>query len=143
MMSLEALSYYRKEAAKKARAAGKSPLLIPESIHDTLWADVPPSVRERGLKGIPNFGDYRPTGYYITKAVLVDKCGVGDAGRSLTIDELLDWAVPGEGLAMIEEGQFQVVVASFKPGKRPAGFRALRDTGVFESADLDSGGGGT
>lgn len=141
MMSLGALNTLRREAASRAARRRAKPLLVP------LWLSrMSPEVRTQWLRshstGIPNFGDYRPKGWYVTRVALVDKFGVGDRGMSYSLAEMMEsLAKPGEGLASIEEGQFQMVVASFAKGVAPDDHEVERLIGIMPGTPIAIGGG--
>ena len=69
---------------------------------------------------IPNIGDYRPDGWRLIDYVTVDKTGFGQSWEpALTIPAFIKWAAEKwqadnqAGFAIIEEGQFQLVVGYF------------------------------
>jgi hypothetical protein len=125
MMSLEVIESLANERARRAKNKGIEPkLVVPE------WVEWDATKRQQFLKGMPNIGSYVPKGWYQSRMVLVDKFEVGDKGRSLSLPELCEWIKPGEGLAIIEEGQFQVVVCAFGKGRKPTGHETEKGVGI-------------
>ncbi len=74
------------------------------------------------IRYMPNIGDYRPRGWKLVEHRLVDKTGLGlEYEPALTVPGLMRWVRsmgPGNGYAIIEEGQFQVVLGRFVPAMR-------------------------
>lgn len=73
-------------------------------------------------RGFPNLGAYVPKGWTLgpdeDDFLLVDKTGLDDSGWALTQRQLRHFITTnlgqGWGYAVVEEGQFQVVVGVFK-----------------------------
>jgi hypothetical protein len=70
------------------------------------------------ISKMPNIGDYRPKGYKLVDTLFVDKYGFGtEREPALTHGQLVQ-RVKNFGLnygyAIIEEGEFQMVVGVFK-----------------------------
>lgn len=104
MFSLETIKYMNREQAKKAR--GKKPYVVTEK--DTF----PPFP-------FPNFGDYRPKGWKLTRELFCDKTGMGTASEpALTVEHLIRELKIGYGYAIIEEGQFQLYIGEFEKEKK-------------------------
>ena len=118
MMSLETMRYYQNQAAKKAARSKRKPLQVME-----WFLEKELDARIEAVRGIPNFGTYRPKGFYLDRVVLVDKSGFGaEDGLALTLRGfVMGWVQPRDWLAVIEESQFQVVVAAFREGEAPEG----------------------
>lgn len=108
MMSL---SQIRNESARQARKAAKlhkKPYLFEEEDRSTF----PPFP-------FPNLGDYRPKGWELVEHFMVDKSGFGaDYEPALTTAQLLRRLKAGKGYAIIEEGEFQLVLGEFTPIKK-------------------------
>jgi len=114
MMSPSAIADLAREQAVKAAAYEIEPY-VPASIDECLnWNHVP----------IPNIGSFRPQGWCLVEHKLVDKSGLGrDDEPALTIPAFKRWAASkvaeteytkwSAGFAIIEEGQFQVVIGLF------------------------------
>ena len=104
MMSLAQIaSESRKQAAKAARLHQK-----PYMFEEEDRKHFPPFP-------FPNIGDYRPKGWKLESSLFVDKTGMGgDNEPALTVEKFIQVLKPGMGYAIIEEGQFQVVIGEFK-----------------------------
>ncbi len=116
MMSSQTIRHLAQQQARRAAKAKAQPLVIEGE-------DMPDDVRLfEYVRHMPNIGDYRPRGWRLVEHRLVDKTGFGlESEPALTIPGLLWWVRsegPGHGYAIIEEGQFQVVVGRFQPTRR-------------------------
>ena len=70
------------------------------------------------LRGMPNIGNYRPTGWTLVATHFVDKSGLGRRTEpALTFVQFLGAVQAGLGYAIIEEGLFQVVIGAFASGR--------------------------
>ncbi len=112
MMSPQTIRYLAQQAARRAAKAKATPLVIEGE-------DMPDTPRMlQYLRNMPNIGSYRPKGWKLAEHQLVDKSGWGcEDEPALTVRGLLAWVRsmgPGNGYAIIEEGQFQVVVGRFE-----------------------------
>lgn len=105
MMSIAAIVELSDQAAVKARKAHKIPFIF-----DSL-ADV-----DRNLRRIPNLGSYVPEGWKLEEYWTVNKDGSSDGGPALSLDSLRREITTrlDRGFALIEEGEFQVVVGAFR-----------------------------
>ncbi len=113
MMSAAAIRQLAQQQARRAARARAQPLVIEGE-------DAPDDVRLfEYLRHMPNIGDYRPRRWKLVEHRLTDKSGFGREDEpALTIAGLMCWVRsmgPGNGYAIIEEGQFQVVVGRFVP----------------------------
>ncbi len=113
MMSAAAIRHLAQQQARRAARAKVQPLVIEGE-------DMPDDNRMfEYIRHMPNIGDYRPRGWKLVEHRLVDKTGLGlEYEPALTIRGLMMWVRsmgPGNGYAIIEEGQFQVVVGRFVP----------------------------
>jgi hypothetical protein len=105
MMSPETISYLARKQARAAARNGRKPLII-EAEDLPRIADV--------IRHIPNIGTYRPRGYVLVEHFMVDKSGFGRKDEpALTFAGLCRRVKAGMAYAIIEEGQFQVVVGEF------------------------------
>ncbi len=116
MMSSQAIRHLAQQQAGRAAKAKAQPLVIEGE-------DMPDDVRLfEYVRHMPNIGDYRPRGWKLVEHRLVDKTGFGlEREPALTIQGLMRWIRsmgPGHGYAIIEEGEFQVVVGRFEPTGR-------------------------
>jgi len=111
MMSTETILALSRQVAVKAAYLEIEPY-IPASPDECLnWNHVP----------IPNIGQYRPAGWCLVEYHTVDKTGLGrESEPAMTIPAFKKWAADQvrkqnghAGFAIIEEGQFQVVIALF------------------------------
>jgi hypothetical protein len=76
----------------------------------------------QNYRAIPNIGAYRPDGWELIEHEMVDATGLGaDWEPALTANQFHTWVCnewrknPEVGFAIIEVGQFQVVVGKFYP----------------------------
>ena len=103
MFSQSQIMEMSRKAGRDAARAHRTPLLWEAG--DTL----------DHLRRMPNLGDHRPKGWKLLSWELVDSSGFGAEDEpALTPRQLLAWVKPGHGYAIIEQGQFQVVVGEFK-----------------------------
>ena len=108
MMSASQIADIADQAARKAKRAHRQPLVF-ESQHHV----------EGAYYTLPNLGSYRPKGWKLEEYRTVDKYGIDDNGPAMTIPAMLAWfkvhlpEATTSGYALIEEGQFQVVVGRF------------------------------
>ena len=140
MMSTQMINELSRRAAVKAARAHRAPLVVEE-------LDVADGSVGSLLRGIPSFGDYRPKSWTLVPRadlkepaslragrldhlgcnedyVFVDASGFGEEGEpALTFDEFIALASanPGLGWAIVEQGQFQVVIGAFRKNARKAG----------------------
>jgi len=108
MMSLNQIRSLASKHASRAKRLGIVPLVITESNLKTI----------RGPKHspkIPFIGDFVPEGFYVSdRSLFVDSSGMGQAGElALTQEQFLGQLEIGKAYAIIEAGQFQVVVGVF------------------------------
>ena len=108
MMSASQIADIADQAARKAKRAHRQPLVF-ESQHHV----------EGAYYTLPNLGSYRPKGWKLEEYRTVDKYGIDFSGPAMTLPAMLAWFKvhltdpETSGYAMIEEGQFQVVVGRF------------------------------
>lgn len=144
MITPEQMQELAEEAAERAAAKKREPY-VPfdsEEVRRMTWT-----------RRTPNFGTYRPKGWTLVGAWLVDASGFGSehepaltarafCDKAATLaDERIDY-----GFALIEEGQFQVLVGIFVPDRhlpawqasdRQPGFVGVR-SGAAESMKRDA-----
>ena len=113
MMSLETIRSMSREVAEKAASNKLYPFTVEEEdIRDWKTALV---VGKSPRLPFPDLGDYRPEGWELVDDLLCDSTGMGaDNEPALTIRQLLDRLTAGRGYAVVESGQFQVVLGEFK-----------------------------
>ena len=71
--------------------------------------------KDSGVFECPNFGDYKPKGYKIIDTIFVDNSGFGlSTEPAFTAEQFQNTVKKGYGYAIVEEGQFQVVIGVFK-----------------------------
>lgn len=103
MMDLKTIQAMSREAGEKAAKHHKHPYMYEKD-------DVgrfPPFP-------FPNLGDYCPPNWEREETYFVDKWGLGrDDEPALTIPRFCQLLKPGKGYAIIEEGEFQVIVGEF------------------------------
>ena len=108
MLSSQQIADIADQAARKAKRAGREPLVF-ESPHHV----------DRDYRTLPNLGSYRPKGWKLEEYRTVDKTGLDMSGPALSVPAMLAWfkshltGATTSGYALIEEGQFQVVVGRF------------------------------
>lgn len=132
MMSVEYIRQLSNEQARKARQEARLPY-VPDDARE---------IRESWGSRCPvtNLGSYCPKGWRQVrveddeyqrgingpyKAWLVDKTGMGDESEPAWtirgfVEDVAKWCEdhPTHGYAIIEEGQFQIVIAAFEPVKK-------------------------
>lgn len=134
MMSIESIRHLQRSAAESAERSGAKPK-VPMNRVAGIKSEVANS-----LRSIPNFGNYRPAGWALVPRaelvspesfgpyrlanlgcdddyVFVDSSGFGGKNEpALAFDEFVDlvMANPKLGWAIVEAGQFQVVVGAFR-----------------------------
>lgn len=88
------------------------PYLVEEEDIETLRTQL----EEGGLRfPFPNIGDHRPEGYELEGMMMVDSSGLGaDWEPALTHAQLIERLEVGKAHAIIEVGQFQVVLGEFQ-----------------------------
>lgn len=112
MMSVAQIRELSAKAARKAARLNKRPFIFEEEDRATM--------RDH-LKAIPNLGDYRPKGWELVETLFVDSSGWGSENEpALTIDQFISRMRSGLGYAVIEEGQFQVVIGEFQRLMKPS-----------------------
>lgn len=120
MMSASAICQMSREIAEEAAEEARAPFIV--DIHDIEEFQ---AGRMRRIR-IPNFGDYVPAGWErvgndYDDWFFCDKTGGPKDGPALTIDEFVARLAanvrehPEYGYAIVEEGQFQLYVAAFRP----------------------------
>lgn len=106
MMSPETISYLARKQARAAAKNGSKPLIIEAE-------DLPRIATV--IRHIPNIGTYRPRGYKLVETLFVDKSGMGSENEpAMTFTKFCSVVRPGYAYAIIEEGQFQVVIGEFQ-----------------------------
>lgn len=117
MMSPATIREIAREAASKARRQRKEPFIV-EAEDKTDWLQaISNSQIPSALRSIPNLGDYRPKGWKLITHFMVDKSGAEPSPGewALGLKGFVNRIIPGKGYAIIEEGQFQVVIGEFEP----------------------------
>lgn len=113
MMSLDVIRYVNGDIAAEAASENRQPYVPWDSEEVEHWNRCP----------LPNLGYHEPSGWEQTeKTWFIDKTGVGlDSEPAMTwqqfrrqLSEYLA-AHPGHGFGIVEEGEFQCVVAAFRP----------------------------
>jgi hypothetical protein len=113
MMSLQAIHYVNQEIAARAAQDRLVPYVPFDADEIDCWPPIP----------FPNLGYFEPDDWQQTEAEwFVDKTGVGlDSEPALSVEQfkqvLREYVAehPGHGFAIVEEGEFQVVVSAFLP----------------------------
>jgi len=116
MMSLETIIALNEEIAAEAAEENSVPFVPNNKSNVEQWPPFP----------FPSLGHHEPDGWEKTDSQwFVDSTGVGhDWEPALSVDQfkraLIDHIAdhPGDGFAIVEEGQFQVMVAAFRPKAR-------------------------
>jgi len=113
MMSLETIVTLNEKIAADAAEENSIPFVPNDKFDVEQWPPFP----------FPNIGYLEPDGWEQTETNwFVDKSGLGlDSEAALSVRQfktvLTDYIAdhPGDGFAIVEEGQFQVIVAAFRP----------------------------
>lgn len=111
MMSTEQIAELADEAAERAALEGLQPYVPWDAEEVRRWG------ADRPIP-IPNLGSLRPEGWKLEEHRMADKTGWGDESEpAMTVGQLQDWVIEhmgtSQGYAIIEEGQFQVVIGRF------------------------------
>lgn len=112
MLSLEQIRHIAEQSGRRARKLGKTPLVFSgkEAI-------------ETEVRGIPNLGEYVPKGWEHLEGrdLFADKTGWGSESEpALTFRGLCEELGrryeedPAYGYGIVEEGEFQIYVGTFK-----------------------------
>jgi hypothetical protein len=114
MLSMEQIVSMADDQGKKAKRHGLKPYLLKNFDADT-FQTFP----------FPNIGSYVPSGWELVTYKTVDKTGMGyESEPALTIRAFVQWikeckkSSTNFAMAIIEEGEFQVVIGLFKPDSR-------------------------
>lgn len=114
MLSSEQIVSMAEDQGKKAKRLGQKPYILKHLKVDKLQSFP-----------FPNIGDYRPAGWELVTYKTCDKTGWGDKDEpALTVRGLIAWIKDCQksdtnfAMAIIEEGEFQVVIGLFKPDNR-------------------------
>ena len=105
MMSQRQIIELSDQEAKKAARQRKFPFIV--------W---PGDVEKMPPFPFPNIGSYRPKGWTLVDHFQASKQGEDD-GFSLGLEEVKQRLRVDFGYAIIEEGQFQLVIGEFKQEK--------------------------
>jgi hypothetical protein len=109
MLSSQQIADIADQAARKAKRAGREPLVF-ESLHHV----------DRVYRELPNLGSYRPKGWKLEEYRTVDKYGIDFSGPAMTLPAMLAWFKghltdpERSGYALVEESEFQVIVGRFE-----------------------------
>lgn len=109
MMSIDHIVGLAKEKTAQASRTQKQPLRIPNE-----WNRLTEMKKTDRLHHIPNLGGYVHPDWERVDNFMVDSSGFGETNEpALTFEQFVDRVVPRRGYAIIEEGQFQVIVGEF------------------------------
>ena len=135
MMSTQQIERMADDAAMEAAAKGRRPYVPFDG------AEVK---RGRWAAKVPNLGSYRPEGFTMVDAWLVDATGMGlPSEPALTFGQLVVRAVPlaesplNYGFAVIEQGQFQIVLGIFVPDEDLPAWLGSDDKPFFSGVGRD------
>lgn len=111
-----------REAAVRAATNGHKPLCVWQEDIEAIRAGRSPA------RAIPFLGDYIPYGYKALvdgdgkqKTAFVDSSGFGtDRELAMTQARFANILNPGDYIAIVEAGEFQVVVGFYEMTRRPA-----------------------
>jgi hypothetical protein len=113
MMSAGMIREIQAEAAERAAQDNETPYM--------LWPEDLDLIRDRIRRGegpafpFPFIGDYVPRGWEMIDNFMADSSGFGAPDEpALTPEQMIERIKPGMGYAIIEAGQFQVVVGEFR-----------------------------
>jgi hypothetical protein len=119
MMSAAAIASLSKRIGARARLTGKKPAWFTAD-QDTGKEFQPggpdghKNGRQQFMRLIPNIGDFRPKGFKLVDDMMVDKSGFGSENEpALTVRQFALRLQHGKAYAIVEEGQFQVVIGVF------------------------------
>lgn len=101
MMSIENIKQTNKEQEEKAREMNTQPYVAKTN-------------GDKGVRAAPHIGDFKPIGWKQVDTFFVDNSGMGtDDEAALTARQFLTKVKQNRGYAIIEAGQFQVVIAEY------------------------------
>lgn len=107
MMSLQQIANESRRAARRAAREHRTPYI---------WETE--DIGHAFPLPFPSIGTYRPKGWELIETYFVDSSGYGAPGEAaLTANQFIEKLKPGLGYAIIEVGEFQVVVGEFKQVK--------------------------
>tara|TARA_R100000306_G_C4251964_1_gene80891 strand:- start:35 stop:394 length:360 start_codon:yes stop_codon:yes gene_type:complete len=109
MMGIEHILALADEQAALASRRKTKPMRIPRT-----WAKYTKTERVEKIGKIPNIGNYVHPDWERVDHFMVDKTGIDDSGPALSLDQLIERVKLRHGYAIIEEGQFQLVVGEFE-----------------------------
>ena len=111
MMSIDHIVGLAKEQAAQASRMKKQPMRIPNKVY---WDKFSADKKADRLHHIPNLGGYVHPDWERVDNFMVDSSGFGGTDEpALTFEQFVGRVVPRRGYAIIEEGQFQVIVGEF------------------------------
>ncbi len=118
MLSLSTIAALGRQQARRAARAKRLPLVVEaEDMPDDACLGT-------HLRHVPTFGAYRPKGWRLVERLFVDKTGLGGEDEpALTFGQFLHQvrrAGPGNGYAIVDEGEFQAYVGRFVPAHQDA-----------------------
>ena len=112
MLGLTGIMAMSRKAGLESAKKNKHPFVIEDQDRERNFMNYPQYGRRFPFCKFPNLGDYVPEGWKLDSYFQMDKTGQGD-GFSLGIDESKPKLIVGHGYAIIEEGEFQVVIGDF------------------------------
>jgi hypothetical protein len=144
MMSAAAIASLSKSIGARARLTGKKPAWFTAD-QDTGKEFQPggpdghKNGRQQFMRLIPNIGDYRPKGFKLVDDMMVDKSGFGSENEpALTVRQFALRLQHGKAYAIVEEGQFQVIIGVFEPAAVVDGSSVIyRDSTTTVGATID------
>lgn len=102
MYALETIHQMNEDRCKEAQDRHLKPLVVSKKLN------------LEDIRSMPNFGSYRPKGWKLVRELFVDSSGFGREGEpALTVNQFLAEIKMFCGYAIIEEGQFQVMIGEF------------------------------
>ncbi len=118
MMSLETIQAENEKAGQIAAYEAKRPYFFFKQDLDKAKADVEAGYVPAGLSNLPYFGSFRPKGFELVGSHFTDAMGFNlkDAGGpALSVYQFVNEKLSTDsGFAIIEAGQFQVIIGEFK-----------------------------
>lgn len=106
MMSAQQIVQMSREAAAKAAKRNLVPLRVEQEDMDNL---------RHYLRYMPFLGDYVPEGYELYDEYFVDSSGFGQEGEpALTQEQFFAKVKAGKYYAIVESGEFQVVIGEYR-----------------------------
>ena len=116
-MSPETIRDMTEKAGMKAANLNRKPYCFWDNQIKNMKENIAAGAIPDMLRKLPNIGDYVPDGMELVETYFTDATGfdINDAGGpAMSIKEFINLLSPDRSYAIIEVGQFQVMIGAFK-----------------------------